>query len=303
MRIIYAGTPEVAVPTLETLHAQHDVAAVLTREDAPVGRKRTLTASPVAQAAEKLGLRTIKANRITPEISNELITLEADLGVVVAYGNLLRDPLLTAPTHGWINLHFSHLPAWRGAAPVQRALMNGETELGMNVFQLVEELDAGDVLAAATHTVEFGTTAGAALTEMAVAGAGLIAETLEDFDRITPKPQSGAASYAHKLTRGDGALDPSWDARTLIARWAGATPAPGGFFHELKVHDMKIAASVPELAAEPGSCELVGNRVFLATGSTPVELLRVQPVGKAAMDAAAWLRGRGGRVRVEAGRV
>ena len=146
MRLVFAGTPEPAVPSLRRLAASgHEIAAVVTRRDAPLGRKRILTPSPVATAAEALGLETIRADRLDADATDRIAALAPDLGVIVAYGGLVREPLLSTPRHGWINLHFSLLPRWRGAAPVQHALIAGDAETGASVFQLVAELDAGDV--------------------------------------------------------------------------------------------------------------------------------------------------------------
>ena len=146
MKILFAGTPEVAVPSLRALHAAgHTIAAVVTRADAPLGRKRVLTPSPVAVAAEELGLTVVKANRLDAAVTEQLLSFGAELGVVVAYGGLVREPLLSTPRLGWVNLHFSLLPRWRGAAPVQRAIAAGDAVTGADVFQLVPALDAGDV--------------------------------------------------------------------------------------------------------------------------------------------------------------
>ncbi|WP_136036748.1 methionyl-tRNA formyltransferase, partial [Microbacterium sp. K35] len=153
MRLVFAGTPSAAVPTLHRLAAEHDIAAVVTRPDAPLGRKRVLTPSPVAQAAAERGLPVIRAARLDDAVTAEIAALEPELGVIVAYGGLVREPLLSTPDAGWINLHFSLLPAWRGAAPVQRALIAGDEVLGASVFQLVPELDAGDVFARRTVAV------------------------------------------------------------------------------------------------------------------------------------------------------
>src|SRR5688572_17069485 len=144
MRLVFAGTPAAAIPTLALLHEEHDIAAVITRPDAPLGRKRVLTPSPVAAAAAERALPVIKAARLDDEVTAQIAALSPELGVIVAYGGLVREPLLSVPTHGWINLHFSVLPRWRGAAPVQRALIAGDAHLGASVFQLVRELDAGD---------------------------------------------------------------------------------------------------------------------------------------------------------------
>ena len=147
MKLIFAGTPEVAGPSLQALaNGPHEIVAVITREDAPLGRKRILTPSPVARAAEDLGFPVIRANRLDASVTSQVEALGAELGVIVAYGGLVREPLLSMPRLGWINVHFSLLPEWRGAAPVQRALINGDTESGATVFQLVAALDAGAIL-------------------------------------------------------------------------------------------------------------------------------------------------------------
>ena len=153
LRLVFAGSPAAAVPSLRALVASgHQVVAVVTREDSPQGRRGVLTPTPVADVAIELGIPVIKANRLAGTATDEVTALAADLGVIVAYGGLVREPLLSAPAHGWINLHFSLLPRWRGAAPVQRALIAGDETTGAAVFQLVPELDAGDVFGVPTHT-------------------------------------------------------------------------------------------------------------------------------------------------------
>ena len=300
MRIIFAGTPEVAVPTLRELHeAGHNILRVLTREDAPQGRKRTLTPSPVAVAAEELGLEIVKANRISEDTLEKLAASEADVGVIVAYGGLLREPVLSAPEHGWVNLHFSTLPKWRGAAPVQRAIMAGETDLGMTVFRLVEELDAGPILAQGSHTVASGTTAGTALKELSEAGTSLVLDALENIAHSRGQEQQGSTSYAHKLSRADGKLDVTWGTEHIVNVFAGVSPNPGAYFDTLagalKIHDMRILHDAETADSEEvGTAKLVQNRVLLTVADGHIELLRVQPAGKPAMEAAAWLRGRGG---------
>ena len=179
MRLVFAGTPSAAVPTLLRLADEHDIAAVVTRPDAPLGRKRVLTPSPVAQAAADLGLPIIKAARLGDEATEAIAALQVELGVIVAYGGLVREPLLSTPAKGWINLHFSLLPQWRGAAPVQRALIAGDAQLGASVFQLVPALDAGDVFATRVVDVAAGATADAALATLAVDGAQLTAEVVQ----------------------------------------------------------------------------------------------------------------------------
>lgn len=317
MRIVFAGTPEFAVPSLRALVAAgHEVVGVVTREDAPLGRKRVLTPSPVAVAAEELGIPVLRANRLDDAATAWVADLDPELGVIVAYGGLVRDPLLTLPTHGWINLHFSELPRWRGAAPVQRALAAGEQTLGVTVFRLVAALDAGDVLTRDAREFPAGTSAGQALTELAEFGttAVLDAVALLAADPTAGEPQTGAESYAHKLTREDGRVDVSQGAAEVLAHWAGVTPEPGAYaLHDeqpLKLlelaplgdaADRASAGSAPagdplENAAGPGTVTMQGGRAVLHTGAGSLALVRVQPAGKPAMEASAWLRGRGGRV-------
>lgn len=303
MKLVVAGTPDVAVPTLRALAAsEHEVVGVITREDAPVGRKRIMTPSPVAGAAESLGIEVYRANRLDDRATAWVESLGADLGVVVAYGGLLRTEMLRTPKLGWINLHFSHLPEWRGAAPVQRAIMAGDETLGMTVFRLVEALDAGDILTRGERRFAPYTTAGDALEMLAVAGVPLVLEAIDMLaqDPSAGIPQEGAETYAHKLTRDDGKLTPQDSAARVLSHWAGVTPEPGAFFLEgeqtLKVIAMKpYAWEGSSEAREPGTVSLIQKCAVLFTRDGAVELIRVQPAGKQAMDGAAWLRGRGGK--------
>lgn len=303
MRIVFAGTPEFAVPSLHAIAAAgHEVVGVITREDAPLGRKRVLTPSPVAQAADALGIPVRKANRLDADATAWVEDLDAELGVIVAYGGLVREPLLSLPAHGWINLHFSELPRWRGAAPVQRALAAGEQRLGVTVFRLVAALDAGDVLSRDTKDFAPGTSAGAALTSLAEFGTAALLAAVDALaaDPAAGEPQQGEASYAHKLSREDGKLDLTRPSAAVLAQWAGMTPEPGAFaLHEeqpLKLHELGRAAD--SLAArgttQPGTVTLDGGKAILRLTDGALELVRVQPAGKPAMDGAAWLRGRGG---------
>jgi methionyl-tRNA formyltransferase len=186
----------------------HDIVAVITRRDAPVGRKRVLTPSPVALAAAGLGLETIKTDRLDEAVTEQVTALSPDLGVIVAYGGLVREPLLSAPAHGWINLHFSLLPRWRGAAPVQHALIAGDAVTGAAVFQLVPALDAGDVFAERAYPVAQGATAGEVLAALAIEGADLLAGVVDAIDAGTAVavPQSGVATLAPKLGDDDGRI-------------------------------------------------------------------------------------------------
>lgn len=306
MRIVFAGTPEFAVPSLHALvDAGHEVLGVVTREDAPLGRKRVLTPSPVARAAEALGLRVLKANRLGEQATAWVAELGggrgAELGVIVAYGGLVREPLLSGPELGWVNLHFSELPRWRGAAPVQRALMAGEQRLGVTVFRLVEALDAGEVLSRDARDFPPGTPAGEALTALAEFGTGALLRAVRALqaDPGAGEPQRGDTSYAHKLGREDGRLDLGRPAAEVLAHWAGVTPEPGAYvLHEeqpLKIHELTPADGETGAQPEaPGTVRLHGARAILHLRGGALELRRVQPAGKAAMDGAAWLRGRGG---------
>lgn len=297
MRLIFAGTPDVAVPSLERLLAgPHEVAAVLTREDAPLGRKRVLTPSPVARAAEAAGIPVLKANRLTAEVTAAITALAADLGVIVAYGGLLREPLLSAPRLGWINLHFSLLPAWRGAAPVQHALLAGDTVTGASVFQLVRELDAGDVFGVLRSPIDPDATAGSLLSTLAVSGADFLAgvvDSLADGSAV-PVPQNGPVSLAPKLTIDDGRLVWTAPAAEVYNRFRGVTPEPGAHTTiggaRFKVLEARPA---PDVRMPPGRLALDDGRVVIGTGTTALELLRVQPAGKPAMAAADWWRGLG----------
>ncbi|MEV7630852.1 methionyl-tRNA formyltransferase [Microbacterium sp. NPDC089318] len=296
MRLVFAGTPAVAVPTLHALAAQHEIAAVITRPDAPLGRKRVLTPSPVAAAAEQLGLPVIKAARLDDDVTEQIVALDAALGVIVAYGGIVREPLLSTPDNGWINLHFSLLPRWRGAAPVQRALINGDAELGISVFQLVPVLDAGDVFAMRAVALPENATADVALDVLAHDGAALTADVVGGIADGTARaqPQQGTPSLAPKLTLDDGVLDWTQPLASVHARYRGVTPEPGA-------HTTLGGARLKILSAEPAPADaapltpgqLAGTRtaVLIGTGTTPLAVTRVQPAGKGPMNAADWWRG------------
>jgi methionyl-tRNA formyltransferase len=295
MRLVFAGTPSAAVPTLRRLAAEHDIAAVVTRPDAPLGRKRVLTPSPVAQAAADLGLPIIKAARLGDEATEAIAALQVELGVIVAYGGLVREPLLSTPTKGWINLHFSLLPQWRGAAPVQRALIAGDAQLGASVFQLVPALDAGDVFATRVVDVAAGATADAALATLAVDGAQLTAEVVQAIADGTARavPQHGEPTLAPKLTLDDGLLDWSQPLAQVFARFRGVTPEPGAHttVDGLRLKILEAAPSSDVVTLEPGEIIATKSALLIGTGSTPLSVARVQPAGKGAMNAVDWWRG------------
>jgi methionyl-tRNA formyltransferase len=297
MRLVFAGTPEPAVPSLRRLAATaHDVVAVVTRQDAPLGRKRVLTPSPVATAAEELGIPVIRADRLDATVTADIAALQPDLGVIVAYGGLVREPLLSTPAHGWINLHFSLLPRWRGAAPVQHALIAGDARTGASVFQLVPALDAGDVFGELAIDVPTDATAGSLLSALADDGAGLLADVVDAIadGSAVSRPQVGEPTYASKLGDDDGRV--RWDepADAVLGRIRGVTPEPGAHTTisgvRLKVLAVASApADAPHL--RPGALALHGGKVVAGTASAPILLDTVQPAGKGAMRAADWWRG------------
>lgn len=295
MRLVFAGTPAVAVPSLRALASgPHEIAAVVTRGDAPLGRKRVLTPSPVAQAAVDLGLPVIKADRLDAEATERIAALEPELGVIVAYGGLVREPLLSTPARGWINLHFSLLPRWRGAAPVQRALIAGDTVTGASVFQLVAALDAGDVFAEERYEIPADATAAEVLDDLAGIGAPLLARVVDAIADGTAvsTPQQGEPTLAPKLTLDDGALDFTQDADVLLHRIAGVTPEPGAHT-TLDGARFKLlrAVSTDDPPLPPGRVTASGKDVIVGTGSRPLRLVTVQPAGKGAMAAGDWFRG------------
>ncbi len=294
MRLVFAGTPAAAVPTLRRLAAEHDIAAVLTRPDAPLGRKRVLTPSPVAVAAEELGIEIIRAARLDDEATEAIAALHVDLGVIVAYGGLVREPLLSTPANGWINLHFSLLPRWRGAAPVQRALIAGDPVLGASVFQLVPALDAGDVFAARAVDVASDATAEHALAALADDGAGLVAEVVASIADGTAVAvaQQGEPTLAPKLTLDDGLLDWNAPLDVVYARFRGVTPEPGAHTTvggaRLKILDARRQS---DASLAPGELSATKEAVLIGTGDGALAVTRLQPAGKGPMNAVDWWRG------------
>ncbi|GAA3902583.1 methionyl-tRNA formyltransferase [Microbacterium invictum] len=305
MRIVFAGTPAPAVPSLRALAASsHELVGAVTRRDAPLGRKRVLTPSPVAAVAEELGLQTVKADRLDADATAAIDALRPDLGVIVAYGGLVREPLLSLPQHGWINLHFSLLPAWRGAAPVQHALIAGDRVTGASVFQLVPALDAGDVFGEVRYDVPRGATAGDVLTDLADAGAALLVDVVDAIaaGSAVAAPQAGEPTLAPKLSIADGLLDFTASADAVLDRFRGTTPEPGAHT-SIGGQRLKVLAAHrgPDLALAAGELTLSGRDVVVGTADGTVLLTTVQPAGKGPMAAADWWRGlRTDDVRVDA---
>jgi methionyl-tRNA formyltransferase len=297
LSIVFAGSPAAAVPSLRALNSSdHRIATVITREDSAQGRRGVLTPTPVATAATDLGLHVIRANRLAGSATDEVVALAPDLGVIVAYGGLVREPLLSTPRLGWINLHFSLLPRWRGAAPVQRAILAGDDLTGASVFQLVPELDAGDVFGALTQPIGALETSGHLLESLADAGAELLVRVVDNLadGSARAQPQVGDVTLAPKLILEDGHLDWTANAHTVANQVRGVTPEPGAFTTvdgmRVKVLAAVIARDAPRLA--PGALVLDGRRLLVGTATDPLELLEVQPAGKKAMSAADWWRGR-----------
>lgn len=295
MKIIFAGTPEAAVPTLHALlESTFEVVAVLTRPDAPHGRKKILTPSPVAQLAQVHNVPVIYANRIEETIQSEIDSFKADLGVVVAYGALLPEYTLDSLVMGWINLHFSTLPSWRGAAPVQWQLISGAEVAGSSVFKLVKELDAGDVFDVREYGIDPDETSGELLTRLSLLGAKQIVDVVSALEAgdAESQAQQGVTSYARKLILEDGHLDLSMNSSNVYNQFRGVTPEPGAFClvgeDRLKVLDAKLET---DIEIPPFQIVAVGKQLFLGCNSGSLELKTVQPAGKQAMSAMDWFRG------------
>ncbi|WP_372697800.1 methionyl-tRNA formyltransferase [Arthrobacter sp. JSM 101049] len=299
MKVLFAGTPHVAVPSLDRLVADgFDVVAVLTREDAPQGRKRVLAPSPVASRAAELDLPVIKANRIDAHAIEQIALVGAEVAAIVAYGGLVPPAALEMPRHGWVNLHFSLLPAWRGAAPVQHAVINGDDLTGAATFRLEKGLDTGPVYGTLTEDIRPDDTAGALLERLAESGSVLLSQTLQGIDigMLEPVAQTGDVSLAPKLTLEDGHI--TWDqpALGIRRRINGTTPEPGPWTsldgQRFKLGAVDLLPEVEDLA--PGAVRILPGRkprVLVGTGSHAIELLQVQPAGKKMMPAADWARG------------
>ncbi len=298
MRVVFAGTPQVAVPSLEAiLRSRHEVVGVVTRPDARAGRGRRLRPSPVHEVADAHGLPVWSPARAhEPEFLAALGELAPDVCAAVAYGALLRRQALDIPTRGWVNLHFSLLPAWRGAAPVQHALIHGDEITGASVFRIEEGLDTGPVLGSMTESVRERDTAGDLLARLADGGAGLLVACLDGMEdgTITPvaQPEDGV-SIAPKITVEDARIDWRQPAFAIDRRVRGCTPAPGAWT-TFRGGRLKVGPVEPthlDSAATPGALQVGKHEVTVSTGSGGVRLTRVQQHGKKEMDAADWARG------------
>ena len=304
MRVLFAGTPEVAVLSLRAILASsHDVVAVLTRPDARAGRGRKVTPSPVAEVAEEAGIEVLKPQRASdPEFVKRLAELSPDCAPVVAYGGLIPPAALDIPKYGWVNLHFSLLPAWRGAAPVQHAVLAGDEVTGACTFRLEEGLDTGPVYGLVTEEIRPADTSGDLLGRLAQSGSTLLVRTLDGIAdgsvRAEPQPQNGI-SLAPKINVADAEIDWSAPALHIDRLTRSCTPAPGAWT-TFRGERLKVAPVVLErgrLGIPPGEIVVEKSGVRIGTGSHAVVLGGVQPQGKRAMDAADWVRG----VRLDAG--
>lgn len=299
MRLLFAGTPAVALPSLRRLidSPRHEVAAVLTRPDAAAGRRGRVAPSPVAQLAAEHDIRVLRPPRPnSDEFVAELRALAPDCCAVVAYGALLGDDLLSVPPHGWINLHFSLLPAWRGAAPVQAAIAAGDTVTGATTFQIERSLDSGPVYGVVTETIRPTDTAGELLERLAVSGAALLETTLDGVAdgslSAVPQPADGI-TVAPKVTV--EAARVRWDlpAHVVERRIRAVTPNPGAWtmIGDLRVKLGPVTPEDASISLAPGRIRVDRDGVRVGTGSDPVRLGTVQPPGKKPMAAADWARG------------
>lgn len=306
MRLVFAGTPDVALPSLRALlsSGRHDVVAVVTRPDAPSGRGRQVSRSPVATLADEHGIEVLTPSRASdPEFLARLRELAPDCCPVVAYGALLPQAALDIPQHGWVNLHFSLLPAWRGAAPVQAAIRHGDEITGASTFRIVKELDAGPVYGVLTESVRPDDTAGSLLDRLSAAGADLLLSTMDGIARgaLRPVEQSGdAVSYAPKITSADSRVDFSAPALAVDRLVRAVTPEPGAWA-EFRGERVKLgpvrADKFDGDRLAPGELRVERARVLVGTSSQPVRLTEVQAQGKRRMPATDWARG----TRIEPG--
>lgn len=294
-RVVFMGTPEFAVPTLERLAVEgFEIAAVYTQPDRPKGRGQQLALSPVKEAALRLGLRVEQPLKVrAPEVREQLRAFEADAMVVVGYGQIIPQAIIDLPRHGIINVHGSLLPKYRGAAPIQWAIANGEAVTGVTTMQINAGLDTGDML------LEWSTPVGATETavelgsRMAVAGAELLIETLRSIESIVPRKQDDAqASYAPILKKEDGRIDFAMPAAQILHRMRGFQPWPGAYTSLRGVKLSVWNAALSDVAVAQGLLVQQGKRLFAGCGDgTAIELLELQMEGRKRMPVVMFLNG------------
>jgi methionyl-tRNA formyltransferase len=302
VRVVFAGTPATALPSLEALleSDRHEVVAVLTRPDAPAGRGRALTESPVKQRARAAGVEVLTPLRPSePDFLARLTEIGPECVAVVAYGALVPEAALEIPPHGWVNLHFSVLPAWRGAAPVQHSLLAGDDVTGATTFQLEAGLDTGPVYGVMTTTIGAHETAGELLNRLAVDGAGLLTATLDGIEdgSLTAQPQATeGVSLAPKLKPGDARITWTHPAAAIDRRIRACTPEPGAWTtfrgRRLGIGSVRIAADMASESLPPGEVRDLGkDGVVVGTATEPLRLGFVRPEGKPDRTAEEWARG------------
>jgi methionyl-tRNA formyltransferase len=305
MRLVFAGTPAPALPTLKALieSERHEVIAVVTRPDAPAGRGRSLVRSPIGALADEHGIEVLSPQKAKDQdFLDRLTELAPDCCPVVAYGALLPQVALDIPAQGWVNLHFSLLPAWRGAAPVQASIRAGDEITGASTFRIVKELDAGPVFGVLTETIRDTDTAGELLDRLAEAGAGLMLSTLDGIEdgtiRAIEQQQADGVSYASKITVDDARVDFSIPAHVVDRLVRAVTPEPGAWA-EFRGERLKLGPVKPSEGDDlpPGEIRAERKRVLVGTTTKPVQLGEVQAQGKKRMAATDWARG----ARVEQG--
>ncbi|MGF0310009.1 MULTISPECIES: methionyl-tRNA formyltransferase [Nocardiaceae] len=297
MRVVFAGTPDPAVPSLRRLleSERHEVIAVVTRPDAASGRGRKTVRSPVGLLADEHGIPVFTpAKPSDPDFVSQLIDLAPDVCPVVAYGALLPQPVLDIPRFGWINLHFSLLPAWRGAAPVQAAIAAGDEITGASTFLLDAGMDTGPVLGVVTERIRSTDTTGDLLTRLASSGAELLTATLDAIEDGTagahPQPDDGV-SYASKVTVDAARIDWNRSAAYIDRHIRSVTPAPGAW---TTIDELRVKIAPVQLVPDtlpPGAIEVRKSGVHIGTGTTALVLGDIQPQGKKVMKALDWARG------------
>ncbi len=305
MRIIFAGTPLNAATTLEALlKSGQNVVAVLTREDAPVGRKRVLTPSPVALIAESASIPLIKANKITPEVNQRIAEYQPELGIAVAYGVIFKSDTLQVPSSGWINLHYSLLPAWRGAAPVQHSILSGNPETGVTIFALDEGMDTGPILSQVKTLIEPGENSGellGRLTHLGISGLLEILPSIESGVAKSTEQTTAEVSAANKINRADARIDWQEKARVIELKVRAFNPEPMAWAQHddspVRILEASALGSVANklsfaAGAANGQVLIENGRVYvLCADETALELKQVQPAGKNPMAAQDWARG------------
>jgi methionyl-tRNA formyltransferase len=297
MRILFAGTPLNAAQTLESLlEAGFEIAGVLTRQDAPVGRAKTLTPSPVATLAERNGFPLMRANSVPEEVINWMASLNVELGVIVAYGTILRSNALSIPTKGWVNVHYSLLPKYPGASPVQHAIMNGESKTGVTVFRLDEGVDTGPILAQSELEIDSKMNSADLLAELSGAGSNLLIDTLHNLEdrfanqRFQSVPTGEAV--AGKISRSDARLNFAQSAAVVHNFIRAMNPEPVAWFEHSGIQVRVIRASVVDAGTlSVGEAKLDSGQLVVGCSAGAVVLSRVQPAGKTEMSGADWFRG------------